>query len=197
MISKVGISRLFAQGLAYLLLRAKQKRTKKVRLAAASARTHDPLTLGKALDPLLFNLTIRRYWRWVIIQIKAANKVKIQTRSRDSRVKTQARNPANRHKIQAKAESPATRNRLDDPLRRVVFYADREDKMKNHVYKILEIVGSSESNIEGAISTAIAHASKTVRNMDWFEVVQTRGHIVNGKIGHYQVTLTIGFTLES
>jgi flavin-binding protein dodecin len=69
--------------------------------------------------------------------------------------------------------------------------------MKNHVYKILEIVGSSETSIEEAISTAIEHASKTVRNMDWFEVVQTRGHIENGKIGHYQVTLKIGFTLES
>jgi flavin-binding protein dodecin len=69
--------------------------------------------------------------------------------------------------------------------------------MINHVYKILEIVGSSETSIEEAINTAIAHASKTVRNMDWFEVIQTRGHIVNGKIGHYQVTLKIGFTLEA
>jgi dodecin len=56
--------------------------------------------------------------------------------------------------------------------------------MENHVYKILEIVGSSEKSIEEAISTAIAQASKTVRNMDWFEVIQTRGHIVNGKIDH-------------
>jgi dodecin len=69
--------------------------------------------------------------------------------------------------------------------------------MENHVYKILEIVGSSEKSIEEAISTAIAQASKTVRNMDWFEVIQTRGHIVNGKVGHYQVTIKIGFTLES
>ena len=68
--------------------------------------------------------------------------------------------------------------------------------MKNHVYKILEIVGSSETSIEEAISSAIRHANKTVRNMDWFEVTQTRGHIENGKIGHYQVTLKIGFTLE-
>ena len=68
--------------------------------------------------------------------------------------------------------------------------------MKDHVYKILEIVGSSETSIEEAISTAIAHASKTVRNIDWFEVIQTRGHIENGKI-NYQVTLKIGFTLES
>jgi hypothetical protein len=69
--------------------------------------------------------------------------------------------------------------------------------MKNHVYKMLEIVGSSETSIEEAISTAIAQANKTVRNMEWFEVVQTRGHIENGKIAHYQVTLKIGFTLES
>jgi flavin-binding protein dodecin len=69
--------------------------------------------------------------------------------------------------------------------------------MQNHVYKILEIVGSSETSIEEAISSAIEHTSKTVRNMDWFEVTQTRGHIEGGKIGHYQVTLKIGFTLES
>ena len=68
--------------------------------------------------------------------------------------------------------------------------------MNNHVYKILEIVGSSETSIEDAISSAIAHASKTIRNMEWFEVTQTRGHIVDGRIGHYQVTLKIGFTLE-
>jgi flavin-binding protein dodecin len=68
--------------------------------------------------------------------------------------------------------------------------------MKNHVYKVFEIVGSSETSIEDAITTAIAQANKTVRNMDWFEVVQTRGHIENGKIGHYQVTLKIGFALE-
>jgi flavin-binding protein dodecin len=72
-----------------------------------------------------------------------------------------------------------------------------EDQMKNHVYKILEIVGSSQTGIEDAISTAIELASKTVRNMDWFEVVETRGHIKDGKIGHYQVTLKIGFTLET
>ena len=68
--------------------------------------------------------------------------------------------------------------------------------MHNHIYKILEIVGSSETSIEDAITSAIEHASKTVRHMDWFEVIQTRGHVVNGKIGHFQVTLKIGFTLE-
>jgi dodecin len=68
--------------------------------------------------------------------------------------------------------------------------------MKSHIYKVLELVGSSETSIEDAVTTAIAQANKTIRNMDWFEIVQTRGHIENGKIGHYQVTLKIGFTLE-
>ncbi|HXH42690.1 MAG TPA: dodecin [Bradyrhizobium sp.] len=67
---------------------------------------------------------------------------------------------------------------------------------KDHVYKILDLVGSSESSIEDAIQNAISRASKTVREMKWFEVVQTRGHIENGAIGHYQVTLRVGFTLE-
>jgi flavin-binding protein dodecin len=71
-----------------------------------------------------------------------------------------------------------------------------ERPMTNHIYKVVELVGSSETSIEDAISAAIAKANKTIRNMDWFEVVQTRGHIENGKIGHYQVTLKIGFTLE-
>ncbi|MGE9008960.1 dodecin [Leptospira interrogans] len=69
--------------------------------------------------------------------------------------------------------------------------------MKNHVYKILEIVGSSETSIEDAINTAVELAGKTVRNMDWFEVIETRGHIKDGKIAHYQVALKIGFTLET
>ncbi len=69
--------------------------------------------------------------------------------------------------------------------------------MTNHVYKVIEIVGSSETSIEDAIKSAIAQANKTIRNMDWFEVVQTRGHIENGKVGHFQVTLKIGFTLDS
>ena len=69
--------------------------------------------------------------------------------------------------------------------------------MSNHVYKILEIVGSSPTSIEDAINTAVEVASKTIRNMDWFEVVETRGHIKDGKVGHYQVALKIGFTLET
>ncbi|MBI5263250.1 MAG: dodecin domain-containing protein [Bradyrhizobium sp.] len=66
----------------------------------------------------------------------------------------------------------------------------------NHVYKILELVGSSERSVEDAIQNAIGRAAKTIREMKWFEVVQTRGHIENGSVRHYQVTLRVGFTLE-
>lgn len=68
--------------------------------------------------------------------------------------------------------------------------------MSGHVYKKAEIVGSSKVSIEEAIERAIERASATIKNIDWFEVVETRGHIVDGKVGHYQVTLKIGFRLE-
>ena len=68
--------------------------------------------------------------------------------------------------------------------------------MGGHVYKKTEIVGSSKVSIEEAIEGAIARASATIKNIDWFEVIETRGHIVDGKVGHYQVTLKIGFRLE-
>ena len=67
---------------------------------------------------------------------------------------------------------------------------------KGHIYKILELVGSSEKSIEDAVQNAISRASKTIREMKWFEVVQTRGHIEGGKVAHYQVALRVGFTLE-
>ena len=67
---------------------------------------------------------------------------------------------------------------------------------KDHVYKILELVGSSDKSIEAAIENAVSRASKTIWEMMWFEVVQTRGHIEGGKVAHYQVTLRVGFTLE-
>ncbi len=68
--------------------------------------------------------------------------------------------------------------------------------MSHHVYKTLDLVGSSPKSIEDAVEGAIARAGKTVRNMRWFEVTETRGHIENGKFGHWQVGLRIGFTLE-
>ncbi len=69
--------------------------------------------------------------------------------------------------------------------------------MPNHTYKIVEIVGSSPNGTDEAIRNAIAEASKTLRQLDWFEVVETRGHLVDGKVGHFQVRLKVGFRLES
>jgi flavin-binding protein dodecin len=68
--------------------------------------------------------------------------------------------------------------------------------MTEHIYKTIELVGSSTSGPEDAVRRAIAKASQTVRNLRWFEVVETRGHIENADIAHWQVTLKIGFTLE-
>jgi flavin-binding protein dodecin len=68
--------------------------------------------------------------------------------------------------------------------------------MSHHVYKTIELTGSSTSGIEDAVNTAIAKAGETVRNMQWFEVIETRGHIHEGKVAHWQVTLKVGFTLE-
>jgi len=68
--------------------------------------------------------------------------------------------------------------------------------MDDHVYRVIEITGSSEKSISDAIQTAVSRASKTLRNLRWFEVVNTRGHIEDGKIMHYQVTLKLGFTID-
>jgi len=68
--------------------------------------------------------------------------------------------------------------------------------MDEHVYRVIEITGSSEKSISDAIETAVSRASKTLRHLRWFEVVGMRGHLDEGKIQHYQVTLKIGFTIE-
>ena len=68
--------------------------------------------------------------------------------------------------------------------------------MDDHIYRVIQIVGSSENSIDDAIQRAIARASKTLRELRWFEVVETRGHIADGKVSHFQVTLKVGFTLE-
>lgn len=68
--------------------------------------------------------------------------------------------------------------------------------MSNHVYKMLELTGSSPVSIEEAVQTAIAKAHETVRNIQWFNVVETRGHVVEGKVAHWQVTIKLGFTLD-
>ena len=69
--------------------------------------------------------------------------------------------------------------------------------MPNRVYKKVELVGTSQTGIEDAISNAIATASATLQHLDWFEVQEVRGHIQDGRVGHYQVVLKVGFRLES
>lgn len=69
--------------------------------------------------------------------------------------------------------------------------------MSAHVYKIVELVGSSPNSTDEAIRTAIERASETLTHLDWFEVAETRGHIVDGRVAHYQVTLRVGFRLTS
>jgi hypothetical protein len=68
--------------------------------------------------------------------------------------------------------------------------------MSNHVYKSIELTGSSTAGVEDAIHNAIARAATTVRNLRWFEVIETRGHIEDGRIAYWQVTVKAGFTLE-
>ncbi|MFP4624491.1 MAG: dodecin [Gemmatimonadota bacterium] len=68
--------------------------------------------------------------------------------------------------------------------------------MANHVYKKIELTGSSPDSIDDAIRNALSKASETIHNMRWFEVDEIRGHIENGQVGHFQVTVKIGFTLD-
>ena len=68
--------------------------------------------------------------------------------------------------------------------------------MSDHVYKVTEIVGTSHTTMEDAVNTAVARASKTLHNLRWFEVVETRGQIERGTVAFWQVTLKVGFTLD-
>ncbi|MBD8149156.1 dodecin domain-containing protein [Pseudomonas fluorescens] len=68
---------------------------------------------------------------------------------------------------------------------------------EHHTYKKVELVGSSTTTIEDAIQNALAEASKSLKHLEWFEVTETRGHIENGNVAHYQVTLKVGFRIAS
>jgi flavin-binding protein dodecin len=68
--------------------------------------------------------------------------------------------------------------------------------MSNHVYRVIEVVGSSPDGVDAAIGNAVARASGTTRNLDWFEVTQIRGQLADGGVAHVQVGLKIGFRLE-
>ena len=69
--------------------------------------------------------------------------------------------------------------------------------MTDHIYKLVELTGSSTISIEDAVQKAIARAHQTIRNMHWFNITETRGHVIDGKVAHWQVSLKVGFTLES
>ncbi|MFO1057322.1 MAG: dodecin [Dongiaceae bacterium] len=68
--------------------------------------------------------------------------------------------------------------------------------MEDHVYRIIEVAGSSETGVDDAIEGAVARASETLKHIRWFEVQQIRGHVENGAVKHFQVVLKVGFTLE-
>lgn len=68
--------------------------------------------------------------------------------------------------------------------------------MSDHTYKKIELVGSSPNGIEDAVNNAVTRAGETIRNMRWFEVSEIRGHLEDGKIAHWQVTVKLGFTLD-
>lgn len=69
--------------------------------------------------------------------------------------------------------------------------------MSDHVYKLIEVVGSSTVSTDDAIRNAIDAAAQSIRHIDWFQVIETRGHITDGKIAHFQVTVKLGFRLET
>jgi flavin-binding protein dodecin len=81
-------------------------------------------------------------------------------------------------------------------MRARISGVDAMESSMEHVYKVIELVGSSSTSIEDAINTAISRASDTLRNLRWFEVLQTRGHIEDGKTVRFQVMLRVGFTLD-
>jgi dodecin len=74
--------------------------------------------------------------------------------------------------------------------------ANEAANAEEHIYRVIELVGTSEESIEDAINRAVSRASSTLRNLRWFEIVRQSGHISDGMVRHYQVTLKVGFTME-
>ncbi|EGD53344.1 dodecin [Gordonia neofelifaecis] len=68
--------------------------------------------------------------------------------------------------------------------------------MSTHTYRVIDVVGSSPTSTDEAIRSAIARVSETTRNVEWFEVTDTRGHVVDGSVAHFQVTLRVGFRID-
>ena len=89
------------------------------------------------------------------------------------------------------------RPRADKGIRGAIKVAYRYiTPMSDHIYKHIELTGSSTQSTDDAVNNAISRAAKTIHNMRWFEVTDTRGHIEDGKVAHWQVTVKIGFTLD-
>jgi flavin-binding protein dodecin len=82
------------------------------------------------------------------------------------------------------------------PNRVLGSQSEREGAMSDHVYKTIEITGSSTEGVTQAIDRAVGKAAETVRELDWFEVTEIRGHVADGAVAHYQVTVKLGFRLE-
>ena len=107
--------------------------------------------------------------------------------------------PTAHDEIAQKNETPAPTGRdgaIDYAVKSEFAAAGAEMTRDAHIYRVIEIVGSSEKSIDDAIEAAISRAGKTIRNLRWFEVSRTSGHIDNGKVSHFQVTLKVGFTME-
>jgi dodecin len=100
--------------------------------------------------------------------------------------------------MRARAGGLTGRDGAIDFAARTAMMSEREvASPDDHIYRVIEIVGTSEESIEDAVSSAVARADKTLRNLRWFEVIRTSGHIANGVVEHYQVTLKVGFTMEA
>jgi flavin-binding protein dodecin len=106
-----------------------------------------------------------------------------------------ARSPSNKSAEMRRAPASTGRDGAIDYAVKMDYLEEVETA--GHVYRVIEIVGTSDESIEAAINAAIARAHKTIRNLRWFEVARTSGHIANGKVQHFQVTLKVGFTMEA
>jgi flavin-binding protein dodecin len=100
-------------------------------------------------------------------------------------------------KIRTRGSEVTTRDGAIDFAKATMANAQEVAAHDDHVYRVIEIVGTSEESIDDAIRSAVARAEKTLRHLRWFEVVRTSGHIANGEVEHFQVTLKVGFNLEA
>jgi hypothetical protein len=100
-------------------------------------------------------------------------------------------------KTRAPGGAVTTRDGAIDFAKATLANAGEVAAHEDHVYRVIEIVGTSEESIDDAIRSAVARAEQTLRHLRWFEVVRTSGHITNGEVEHFQVTLKVGFNLEA